>query len=94
MKKGKKAKFRLILLTTVFFAVLLGLVLSTSKDIQKIYENKNKSLVLKQQFENLIEDEKRLESELTKLKDPEYVARYAKEKYMFSGENETIIRID
>ncbi len=94
MKKGKKAKFRLFMISVMFFAVLSWLVTSTYKDIRKIYNNKNQALVLKEQYEVLIEDEKKLEAELIKLKDPEYVARYAKEKYMFSADDETIIRID
>ena len=32
-------------------------------------------------------------SDIKKLKDPEYVARYAREKYMYSKDGELIIRL-
>ena len=41
-----------------------------------------------------MDNEKSLQSEVAKLKDPDYVARYAKEKYLYSSDGETIIRMD
>ena len=34
-----------------------------------------------------------LKSEVNKLKDPVYVAKYAREKFFYSGKNEYIIRM-
>ena len=41
----------------------------------------------------LKDEEDKLNSDIKKLKDPEYVARYAREKYMYSKDGELIIRI-
>ena len=41
----------------------------------------------------LKEEEEVLNSDIKKLQDPEYVARYAREKYLYSKEGELIIRI-
>ncbi len=51
----------------------------------------------KKQLENKIallkEEEKILESDIQKLEDPSYVARYAREKYLYSKDGEIIIRM-
>ncbi len=39
------------------------------------------------------DEEDKLNSDIKKLKDPEYVARYAREKYMYSKDGELIIRL-
>ena len=41
----------------------------------------------------LKEEEEKLKGTVTKLQDPDYVARYAREKYLFSKDGEIIIRI-
>ena len=40
----------------------------------------------------LQDEEDVLNSDIKKLEDPEYVARYAREKYMYSKDGELIIR--
>ena len=41
----------------------------------------------------LKEKEVELENDVNKLKDPEYLARYAREKYFYSKDGEYVIRI-
>jgi cell division protein DivIC len=48
---------------------------------------------LDNKLSNLKEEENNLNSDIKKLKDPDYVARYAREKYMYSKDGELIIRI-
>lgn len=48
---------------------------------------------LKEQLVKLEDEEKVLESDIQKLEDPTYVARYAREKYLYSKDGELIIRI-
>ena len=40
------------------------------------------------------EFQKFLKNEINKLQDPEYMARYAREKYLYSKNNEIIIKIE
>lgn len=94
MKASKKEKKRLFIISILIIMLITLLISSTYKDWQKIFVNNSKTIVLKTKYEELIEAEKSLKSEATKLKDPDYVARYAKEKYLYSANNETIIRID
>ena len=43
---------------------------------------------------DLLSEEEKLVSEVTKLQDDEYVARYAKEKFLYSEDGEVIIRMN
>ena len=48
---------------------------------------------LSEKLVTLKDEEDKLNSDIKKLKDPEYVARYAREKYMYSKDGELIIRL-
>ena len=48
---------------------------------------------LTKQLETLKEDEKILSDDVKKLKDPEYAARYAREKYLYSKTDEKIFKL-
>ena len=67
--------------------------MSVSKVIFQIYEKYNEASELEEQLADLKDNEEKLESEINRLQDPEYLARYAREKYFYSKENELIIRI-
>ena len=45
-------------------------------------------------YKNKLSEEEELKSEINKLQDPEYVARYAREKYLYSKDDEIIIKIE
>lgn len=92
MKKSKKEKKRLFLISFAIIMVITFLVASVYNDWQQILINNGKVVSLKSDYEELLNEEKALKSEVTKLKDPDYIARYAKEKYLYSSTGETIIR--
>ena len=92
--KGKKEKRRLILISVTIFGLLVYLVGSLYGDFLQIIENKKQTTILTAEYENLVDKQKMLNSEVTKMQDPNYVARYAKEKYLYSEDDEIIIRID
>ena len=48
---------------------------------------------LEEKLADLVLEEEELNQEIVKLQDPEYLARYAREKYFYSKDNELIIRI-
>ena len=41
-----------------------------------------------------LEEEDKLNDEISKLQDPEYLAKYAREKYLYSKDDEIIIKIE
>ncbi|NLC48199.1 MAG: septum formation initiator family protein, partial [Tenericutes bacterium] len=45
-------------------------------------------------YSEKLTEEETLKSEINKLKDPEYMARYAREKYLYSKNDEIIIKIE
>lgn len=94
MKRTKKEKKRLFMISFVLVILSISLINSVTKDWVKIMENKSKIQQLSQTYTNLLENEEKLVSEVTKLQDDEYIARYAKEKYMYSADGETIIRVN
>ena len=93
-KKGlKKAKRRMFFLTLVLFVLIVGVIGSVSKDWIKIFENRHQVVELTNQYNELCKEEEQLKSDVNKLQDPDYVARYAREKYSYTKDGELIIRI-
>lgn len=80
-------------ISLLIVGLIVSLVKSVGKDWTKIMDNNNKIEELTTKYNNLLLEEEKLASEVTKLQDSDYVARYAKEKYMYSADGETIIRI-
>ena len=62
-------------------------------NVNSIYKMKAQKKQLENKIALLKEEEKILESDIQKLEDPSYVARYAREKYLYSKDGEIIIRM-
>jgi len=92
-KVSKKAKRRFLLLLLCLFGLFTYLIISLTGYWVKIINNRKQVKELGTQYTNLLADEESLKSEVTKLQDPDYVARYASEKYLYSKDGMTIIRI-
>ena len=92
-KVTKKVKRRLVFQVTFLFVLIFALVFSVFSDWTKIVQNKRKITELSENYTSLLEKEESLNSEVNKLQDADYVARYAREKYMYSLPDEVIIRI-
>ena len=58
---------------------------------EKIYNNKKEKERLESVYTSLLNDEANLEDDVKKLQDPEYVAKYAREKYLYTKEGEYVI---
>lgn len=93
-KVSKKSKRRLIIfgslsfLGIVYFAItfVTYIVGYTSLKIEQVKLNESLLELKKQKAD--------LKIEITKLNNPEYVARYAKENYLYSSDGEYVIKID
>lgn len=95
VKKSKPRKFTLrFLVFGVFSIVVISAVLgSLSRVWINIYEKYKEKEELEEKLAFLKDDGDSLSIDVEKLQDPEYVSRYLKEKYLYSGEGEYIIRI-
>lgn len=93
-KKGlKKARRRLLLLMIVFIFILISVSINLFKVWLQVIDNNNSIASLNMEYDKLMEEEKQLKSDVNKLQDPDYVARYAREKYLYTKDGELIIRI-
>ena len=92
--RTKKEKKRLFFISFIIVGLVFLLGFSVYKDFIIISNNKNQTTKLTKEYDNLLDEKKSLTSQVTKMQDPDYLARYAKEKYLYSKEDEVIIRID
>lgn len=86
-----KYKMRLMLYLLAFVFLSLLLTVSCFNTWQKIYDNKREKERLDELYSTLIKEESTLEDDVKKLQDPEYVAKYAREKYLYTKEGEYVI---
>ena len=92
--KSKKKRFRRIFFVTLFcLAINFYVFYSIGTILNEAYEMKKESKILTVKLDKLKEEEDILKSEVNKLKDPVYVAKYAREKFFYSGDNEYIIKM-
>ena len=94
MKKTKKEKKRLFVISVVIILLVVSLFSSVAGDWTKIMENKSKITSLNKQYNDLLSEEEKLVSEVTKLQDDDYIVRFAKEKFLYSENGELIIRMN
>lgn len=91
--KTYKARRRLLFFGTISIIILISIATSVSLRIAEIHKIKMEKLALEENLATLAIDEEKVKNELEKLQDPDYVARYAREKYLYSKDDEFIIRI-
>lgn len=93
-KEINKPACRRITILILFMFTILGYlgynIYSYWNKINNNYQEKEK---LSKELTNLLSDEETLNSEIVKLSDPEYVARFAREKFLYSKNGEIIFRI-
>lgn len=93
MKKTKKEKRRI----RIYILAIIGLISVFGYKMYyywpKIFANYQEKIELENTYTDLLEEEDTLSSDIVRLKDPEYIARFAREKYLYSKAGEIIIRI-
>lgn len=92
-RKSKKFKFNSFVLFVVVFIVLGSFVFNFISYSKQIYDKYKEKRQLDKQLTLLKEKEKELRLDANKLQDPDYVGRYAREKYFYSKDGEYIIKI-
>ena len=91
--KQKRNVKRIIIVTFVCFAINAYIIYSVGTIFSDVYNMKSDSKKLNIELKELKEKEEVLKSEVKKLKDPVYIAKYAREKFLYSGDGEYIIRM-
>lgn len=91
VQKKKKRRILFLGFSSVFIIVTMTFTIGKYwiEIIDKYQEKKN----LDQELVQLREKEEELKVDANKLQNPDYVARYAREKYLYSKEGEYILQI-
>lgn len=89
-----KTKSRTFILSILFWAIIFTLSYTLVDDLQKITMLNIEKKKLTKEKEVLKEKQASLESDIERLSDDLYVARYAREKYYYSREGELILRFE
>ena len=92
-KKTKKSIKRIFLLGITSVAIIIGTTYTIGKYWVEIFDKYQEKKELKTKLSNLKEKEAALQVDANKLQDPDYIARYAREKYYYSKDGEIILRI-
>ncbi|MBQ7140735.1 MAG: septum formation initiator family protein [Bacilli bacterium] len=98
MARKKRKKKGLSKKRTIFFSILSLCVIIVmayifSTYFIELYNKYTEKKELVDKISQLSEEEEKLKGEVEKLNDPEYIARYAREKYLYSKNGEFIIKI-
>lgn len=92
-KKNKRAVKRFFVGSLILIVLLVLSFFTLFQDWLKIASNKQELARLEVYYNELLNEEESLNSEVTKLHDEDYVARYARERYMYSLPGEIIIKM-
>ncbi len=92
-KKNKKKLKRMLFLGMSSIAIIIGTTYTIGKYWVEIYDKYQEKKELKKKLVTLKEKEDELKVDASKLQDPDYIARYAREKYSYSKDGEIILRI-
>ena len=93
-KKASRHKIRFFLAFVVFSAITAVLGYNLLSNVMAINEMKAEKRELKDKIALLQEEKKNLETDIKKLEDSEYIAKYVREKYFYSKDGELILRMD
>ena len=93
-KRKSKYRIRFFLALIVFGGISFALGYNLYSNITGIVKMKNTKIELENKLLLLKDEKEILESDILKLKDPDYIAKYVREKYYYSKDGEVILRID
>ena len=84
---------RMLLLGLGSVAIIITMTLTIGKYWVDIFDKYREKQELEEKLAELQAQEKELKLDANKLQDPDYIARYAREKYSYSKDGEFIIKI-
>ena len=93
-RKASKSKLRIFICLIVFVSITGTLAYDCISNIRKINEMKKEKKNLQEELIVLQEEKEILETDILRLKDPDYIAKYVREKYFYSKDGELILRLD
>ncbi len=92
-REKKKMKRRILFLGFSSVLVIVATTFTIGQYWVEIYDKYQEKKDLESELIALKEKEDKLQLDASKLQDPDYIARYAREKYLYSKEGEFILKI-
>ena len=92
-KPKRKMRRRLLFFGLFSLAIIFAMTFTIGKYWIEIFEKYNEKKYLDDKLTSLKEKEEELKVDANKLQNPDYIARYAREKYLYSKEGEYILQI-
>ena len=92
-KKNTKFRYRVFFLIPLCIGLMVAIFASVGSYWVKIANKYQEKEELEKQIIVLKEKEEELKVEVDRLEDPDYVARDARERYMYSKDGEIILRL-
>ena len=93
-KVTKASKRRLALFGTISIAMIVYFFTMLSVYVIRIYNLKEEEAALKENLVTLQAKEKSLKTQIEKLKDKDYLAKYARENYQYSKSGELVFQME
>ena len=93
-RKVSKHKIRFFFAFIVFFGITTALGYNLFSNVISIKKMQAEKKELSDKIISLKEEKKVLESDIKKLEDSDYIAKYVREKYFYSKDGELILRMD
>lgn len=90
----KAARSRLLVFGSLSIFLVIYFVFTLISYSVNLIQLTNEKEKLEARYLNLQEEAEELKIEITKLHDPEYLAKFARENYLYSKEGELIIKIN
>lgn len=92
-KLTKKSKRRVLLISIVTITLISLILVNMFSVWKQLIIKRQEKVFYAEELKKLQEEEAYLKVEVEKLQDPDYVARYAREQYLYSKDGELNIRI-
>ena len=92
-KTKTKGRRRMLFLGLTSIIVIVATTFTIGKYWIEIYDKYQEKNRLEKELVSLKNKEKKLKMDANKLQDPDYIARYAREKYLYSKDGEFILKI-
>lgn len=93
-KTTKAIKRRLVITVPVTLTLIVFATVTSVLELNKIKNYKEEEKKLTTELEELKENAESLNIEITKLSSPDYIARYAREKYLYTKDGEKVVIVD
>ena len=92
-KVHRKLRTRLLLFGFFSCLIIFAMTFTIGKYWIEIFDKYQEKKALDDKLTNLKEKEEELKVDANKLQNPDYIARYAREKYLYSKDVEYILQI-